>query len=43
MVTGSVAEDVIRRAPCAVLAVKNAETARPGTALDPVATATTQS
>src|SRR5450759_5033795 len=42
MVTGSIAEDVVRLAPCAVLAVKNVETARQETALDPVATATTQ-
>lgn len=43
MVVGSVAENVIREAPCAVLAVKNIEAARQATDFDPVSTATNPS
>ena len=43
MITGSIAEAVVGMAPCAVLAVKSADTAPYETAVDPVAGATERS
>lgn len=43
MIVGSVAENVIQQAPCAVLAVKNVEAARRANNFDPVSTPTNSS